>query len=102
MFIVFYTETGDPAQLTAQLAGRWVQKTFEIVYGEENDILYWADYIEQPRQNKILLYRYDKPNEPSKKGRLLFESPFTSVLTVSRGHHSLVSLVIFMDEGSTG
>ncbi len=52
--------------------------------------------LEQPRQNNILLNRHDKPNEPTKKGSLsfvLFESPFTSVLTVSKGHPSLVSLV---------
>jgi hypothetical protein len=36
-----------------------------------------------------------KPNEPSKEGPLsfvFFESPFTSISTVSRGHPSLVSL----------
>ncbi len=50
---------------------------------------------EQPRQNKNFMYRLDKPNEPNKEGSLsfvLFESPFTSVSTVSRGHPSLVSL----------
>jgi hypothetical protein len=43
-----------------------------------------------------LLYRHDKPNETAKEGPLtfvLFESPFTSVSTVTRGHSSLVSLV---------
>ncbi len=38
--------------------------------------------LEQPRLNKNLLYRYNKANEPTKKGPLsfvLFESPFTSV-----------------------
>jgi hypothetical protein len=51
---------------------------------------------EQPRQNKNLLYRHYKPNEPTKKRPLsfvLFESLFTSVSTVSRGQPSLVSLV---------
>jgi hypothetical protein len=51
--------------------------------------------LEQPRQNKILLYRHGKPNEPTKEGPLsfvLFESQFTSVSTVSRGHPSQVSL----------
>jgi hypothetical protein len=49
----------------------------------------------QPRQNKNLWYRHDEPNEPTKKEPLsfvLFESPFTSVSTVRRGHPSLVSL----------
>ncbi len=39
------------------------------------------------------MYRNDKPNEPTKEGALsfvLFESPFTSVSTVSRGHFSPV------------
>jgi hypothetical protein len=46
-------------------------------------------------QNKNLLYWHNKPNEPTKKGPLsfaFFESLFTSVSTVSRGHPSLVSL----------
>ncbi len=41
------------------------------------------------------LYRHDKPDKPTKDGPLsfvLFESPFTSVSTVSRDHPSLVSL----------
>ncbi len=52
--------------------------------------------LEQPRQNKNLLYRHDLPNEPTKKGPLSFvllESPFTSISTVSRGHPSQVSLL---------
>jgi hypothetical protein len=51
--------------------------------------------LEQPRQNKYLFYRHDKPIEPTKKGPLsfvLFESSFASVSTVSRGHPSLVSM----------
>jgi hypothetical protein len=44
--------------------------------------------LEQLRQNKNILYRHDKPNEPTKKGPLSFvlsESPFTSVSTFTRG-----------------
>ncbi len=52
---------------------------------------------EQPSQNKNLLYRHDKPNEPTKEGLLsfvFFEFPFTSVSTVSSGGHpSLISVV---------
>ncbi len=47
---------------------------------------------EQPRQDTILLDWHDEPNKPTKKGPLsfvLFEAPFTSVSTVSRGHPSL-------------
>ncbi len=45
--------------------------------------------LEMSRQNKNLLCQQDKPNEPTKEGSLLFvlfESPFTSVSKVSRGH----------------
>jgi hypothetical protein len=48
-------------------------------------------------KNKNLLYRHDKPNEPT-EGRIpfiffvFFESPFTSVSTVCRGYPSLASL----------
>ncbi len=48
---------------------------------------------EQPSQN--IVHRHDKPNEPTKDGPLLcvlFESQFTSVSKVSRGHPSLVTL----------
>jgi hypothetical protein len=57
--------------------------------------------LEQPRLNKNLIYQRDEPKEPSKEGPLsfvLFESPFTSVLTVSRGHYSLVSLDSTVEE----
>ncbi len=45
--------------------------------------------LEQPRQDKNLLYWNDEPNEPIKEGPLsfvLFESPFASVSTVRRVH----------------
>jgi hypothetical protein len=69
-------------------------KIIEIVHGEEKKYSLLGR-LEQPRQNKNLLYQHDKPNEPTKKRSLsfvLFESPFTSVSTVSRGQPSLVSL----------
>ncbi len=52
---------------------------------------------EQPRQDKNLLYWHDKPSKPSKEGPLLFvlfESPLPSVSSVSRGHPSLVSVIL--------
>jgi hypothetical protein len=58
-------------------------------------------WLEQPRQRKDFLYWHDKHIKLIKKGPLsfvLFESPFTSVSTVSRGHRSLVTLVAAMDE----
>ncbi len=71
-------------------------KWSEIVYGEEK-INFVLGRLEQLRQDKILLYQQDKPNEPTKEGPLsciLLESPFASVSPVSRGHPSLVSPVI--------
>ncbi len=41
-------------------------KRIEILYGEEKNILYWADWSSQA-QNKNPLYRHDKLNEPSKE-----------------------------------
>jgi hypothetical protein len=64
-------------------------KGIVIVYGEERYFV--LGRLEQQRQNKNLLYRHDKPNEPTMDGPLsfvLFESPFTSVSTVSRGNPS--------------
>jgi hypothetical protein len=63
----------------------------EIVYGEKKKYLVQGR-IEQPRQNKNLLYWQDKPKE-GPVSFVLFESPFTSVSTVSRGHPSLFSLI---------
>ncbi len=66
-------------------------KGVDKVYGEEKSILYMAYCRAESQGNKNLLYRQDKPKEPTKEGPLsfvLFESPFTSVstLSVSRGH----------------
>jgi hypothetical protein len=70
-------------------------KGIEIVYhGEEKKILYWADWSNQ--QNKNILYRLVKPIEPTKEGPIsfvLFESPFTSVSTVSRQRPPLSGLL---------
>ncbi len=61
--------------------------------------------LEQPRQNKNLLYRHDKPNEPTKKGPLsfvLFEStlnfnseqgPPLSSISGGPSCHSLVKTI---------
>jgi hypothetical protein len=51
--------------------------------------------LELPRRDNNPLYGHDKPIEPTKEEPLsfvLFESPFPSVSTVSRGHPSLASL----------
>jgi hypothetical protein len=59
-------------------------KSIEIVYDEEKKFV--LGLLKQPKKNKNLLYKHDKPNEPTKEGSpsfVLFESPFTSVSTVS-------------------
>jgi hypothetical protein len=69
-------------------------KWFEIVYGEK--IFFELVRLEQVRQDKNLLYPHNKPDDPIMEGPfacVLFESPFTSISTVSSGHPSLVSLV---------
>jgi hypothetical protein len=43
-------------------------KGIEIVFDEEN--FFVQGELEQPMQNKNLLYRHDKPNEPIKNGPL--------------------------------
>jgi hypothetical protein len=71
-------------------------KGIEIVYSEEKIFCTGPTRAAKAEQN--LFYLHDKPNELVKKGPLsfvFFESPFTSVSTVSRGHPSLVSLIIF-------
>jgi hypothetical protein len=68
----------------------------EIVYGGKNS-LYCADWSGAAKAGQKPLIRQDKNNEPTKEGPpsfVLLESPFTSVSTVSRGHPSLVSLVL--------
>jgi hypothetical protein len=72
----------------------------EIVYGEEKKY-FVLGRLEQPQERtKKLLYRQDKPNEPTEEATLFsfafFESPFTSVSTVSWGHPSQVSLTMLM------
>ncbi len=44
-------------------------KGIEIVYGELKKY-FVPGRLEQPRQNKNLLYRYNEPNEPTKEGLL--------------------------------
>ncbi len=57
-------------------------------------VRWWGYFVlsrlEQPRQDKNLLYRHEEPNEPTKRISFIciLESLFASVSTVSRGHPS--------------
>jgi hypothetical protein len=65
-------------------------KKIEKVYGEEQ--IFCTGMTRVAKAEKNILYRHDKPNEPTKEGPLsflLFESPFTPVSIISRGHPSL-------------
>jgi hypothetical protein len=87
-------ETGDPARLPAQLAWRWGQRSWNSVRWGKTYFCTWPTTAAKAKQK--LLYGYDKPNEPAKKGPhsfVIFESPFTSVSTISRSQPSLVSMV---------
>ncbi len=69
-------------------SGCWAMGTHKMVR-KKYFVLGWP---EQPKQDKCTLYRHDEPYEHTKEGPLsfvIFESPFTSVSTVSRGHPSL-------------
>ncbi len=75
------TETGDPARLPVQVAGRWGQIKWKSVrWGKEYFVLGW---LEKPRQDKNLFYGQGEFKKPTPF--VLFESPFTSVSRVSRG-----------------
>jgi hypothetical protein len=72
-------ETGDPARLSAQLAGRWGQMNWNSVQRGKYFVVVLGR-LEQPRQDKSLFYLYEELNESIKEGSLscaLFESPFT-------------------------
>jgi hypothetical protein len=74
------------------LLGDGGDKGIEIVYGEEKNVLYRNDY-RAPKAEKNSCIGRDKPNETTKEGPLsfvFFESPFTSVSTVSRGYPALL------------
>ncbi len=59
------TETGDPARLPAQLAGRWGQRHWNSVLYGEGKKYFVLGRLGQSRWNKALLYWHDKPkNQP--------------------------------------
>jgi hypothetical protein len=64
-----------------------VDKGIERVYAEEKIFCTGPTKAAKAEQN--LFYWLDKPNEPL-LAFVLFESPFTSISTVCRGHFSLL------------
>jgi hypothetical protein len=69
----------------------WVIRTFkELNYCKAGKTYFVLSRLEQPRQNKNLLYRHymPLPNEPTREGPLLsvlFEPPFPSVSNSEQG-----------------
>jgi hypothetical protein len=68
------------------------EKRNEIVSSEEKYKLYWADYRAAKVEQKISCTGTTSPTKEGPLSCVLFDSPFTSVSTVSRGNPSLVSL----------
>jgi hypothetical protein len=79
--------------MPAQLVG---DKVIEIMYVEEK--IFCTGPTRAAKTDKNLLYRHNKSNETTKEGLFslaLFESPFTSVATVSWGHPPFSSLSMY-------
>ncbi len=91
-----YLETGDLARLPAQLAGRLGQMNWNCVRrGKKYFVL---GPFEQQKQDKISIP--SPSNHATEEGPLsyvIFELPLISVSTVSRGHPSVVSLIVTID-----
>jgi hypothetical protein len=90
-------ETGDPARLPAQLAGQWGQRNLNSAQSRICTV-FCTSLTKQPRQDKILLYRHW---QWTNQGRIpficvLFEYPFATVSTVSKGNPFLVSVEILI------
>ncbi len=93
----------DTRPSTAAWPARWAMGTKELKLCMVRKKYFILGRLQQPRQNKSILYRHDKPNKPAKEGPLsfvLFESPFIPVSTVSRGHPSVISLHITKETDS--
>ncbi len=70
-----YSDIGGPARLPAQVAGRWGAHKLKIAYGDEKNILYWADQSNEGR-TKISCTGTTSP-EPTKVGPpSLWKKPF--------------------------
>jgi hypothetical protein len=79
-----WAERGSPETHTKRQATQHGCLPSLLGHGDKGIEIVWGK-----RQNINLLYRHAKPNKPAKEGPLsfvIFESPFTSVSTVSRGH----------------
>jgi hypothetical protein len=80
-----YWETGDPAGLPAQLAGRWGQKWIETVFGGKKIFCTGPTRAAKAEQKSLVPARQaQQTNQGRNLSFVLFEPPFTSVSTVSR------------------
>jgi hypothetical protein len=88
-----YLETGDLAQLPAQLAGRWEQINWNSVRWQI--IYYVLGRLEQTRQGKNSCTSMTSPRNQPRKDPFICTPrvPVCLIFNVSRGHPSLVSPV---------
>jgi hypothetical protein len=68
-----------------------VDKGIEIMYGEEKIFCTGLARAAKAAQKSLLPARQAQPTKEGHLSFVLFESPFTSVSTVSRGYASLFS-----------
>ncbi len=93
-----YWETRDPARLPAQLARRWGQKNWNCVWWGKN-ILYW---VAKAEQKSLVRARKAQQTQPRRDPFHLYSliPHLTSVSTVSRGHRSVLYLLITKETDS--
>jgi hypothetical protein len=85
-----HRETGDPARLPAQLAGRWGQINWNSVRPTRA--------AKETQKSLVLAQKDNKANKKGPLSFVLFESPpLDWVSTVSRGHPSVVSLSLALE-----
>ncbi len=105
MLVATHSETGGPARLPAQVAGRWghinwnsvrwpVREKKYFVLGRMKVFCTGTTSPTNLNQGRTLAFvLFESPFIVYDEKKNIFESPFTSVSSVSRDHPSLVSLV---------
>ncbi len=87
----------DSARLPAQVAGQWGMCA--VLCGERKIIFWTALTIEQPRQDKNLLYWNEEPNEPNKEEPLSYvlKEPICRSFNCQQGSPFSVSLSLSLN-----